>query len=381
MIFEKDQKLNGFIVLETRESGELRGRTVLLEHEKTGAQVFWVDNGAENMVFSVTFRTLPEDSTGVFHILEHSVLCGSEKYPVKEPFVELLKSSMNTFLNALTFQDMTMYPVASRNPRDLLNLAGVYLDAVFAPKVLSDRKRFCQEGWHIDRNGNGEPVYKGVVFNEMKGAMSDTDTLIERRIMQQMFPDTCYGYNSGGDPETIPSLTYEKFCEQYRRYYHPSNALFYLDGALPMEETLSLIASYLDRYERMQDLPFYTFQTPVGSEDTIMYELGQEEPEENRGHLTLARITGTWRDRAENMARGIICDVLTGSNEAMLKRAALERGLAEDLSATVDDTTLQSWVTIHADNVTDGREEELLALLQETGETIIPRCISRNGCR
>ena len=379
MIFEKDQKLNGFIVLETRESGELRGRTVLLEHEKTGAQVFWVDNGAENMVFSVTFRTLPEDSTGVFHILEHSVLCGSEKYPVKEPFVELLKSSMNTFLNALTFQDMTMYPVASRNPRDLLNLAGVYLDAVFAPKVLSDRKRFCQEGWHIDRNENGEPVYKGVVFNEMKGAMSDTDTLIERRIMQQMFPDTCYGYNSGGDPEAIPSLTYEKFCEQYRRYYHPSNALFYLDGALPMEETLSLIASYLDRYERMQDLPVYTFQTPVGSEDTIMYELGQEEQEENRGHLTLARITGTWKDRAENMARGIICDVLTGSNEAMLKRAALERGLAEDLSATVDDTTLQSWVTIHADNVTDGREEELLALLQETGETIRRDGLDRNA--
>ena len=139
MIFEKNQKQNGFIVLETRESDELRGRTVLLEHEKTGAQVFWVDNGAENMVFSVTFRTLPEDSTGVFHILEHSVLCGSEKYPVKEPFVELLKSSMNTFLNALTFQDMTMYPVASRNPRDLLNLVGVYLDAVFAPKVLTDR--------------------------------------------------------------------------------------------------------------------------------------------------------------------------------------------------------------------------------------------------
>ena len=139
--------------------------------------------------------------------------------------------------------------------------------------------------------------------------------------------------SSRGDPETIPSLTYEKFCEQYRRYYHPSNALFYLDGALHMEEMLSLIASYLDRYERMQDLPFYTFQTPVGSEDTIMYELGQEEPEENRGHLTLARITGTWRDRAENMARGIICDVLTGSNEAMLKRAALERGLADDRRA------------------------------------------------
>ena len=213
MTFETNQHVSGFLVREIRESGELHGKTVLMEHEKTGARLFWVDNGAENMVFSVTFRTLSEDDTGVFHILEHSVLCGSRKYPVREPFVELLKSSMNTFLNAMTFQDMTMFPVSSRNPRDLLNLAGVYLDAVFAPTVLEDRKRFCQEGWHIDRDEEGNPVYKGVVFNEMKGAMSDTDTLIERRIMQQMFPDTCYGYNSGGDPEAIPTLTYEKFCE------------------------------------------------------------------------------------------------------------------------------------------------------------------------
>ncbi len=323
MTFNKNMAINGFSVKEIRESAELRGKTVLLEHDRTGAQVFWVDNQAENMVFSITFRTLPEDSTGVFHILEHSVLCGSEKYPVKEPFVELLKSSMNTFLNALTFQDMTMYPVSSRNPRDLLNLTGVYLDAVFAPKVLTDRRRFCQEGWHIDRNENGDPVYKGVVFNEMKGAMSDTDTLIERRIMQQMFPDTCYGFNSGGDPEEIPSLTYERFCEQYRRYYHPSNALIYLDGAVPMEEMLALIASYLERYDRQEEVPAYRYQTPVGSEDTIYYELGQEEQEENRGHLTLARISGTWKNRADNMALGIICDVLTGNNEALLKRAAL----------------------------------------------------------
>ena len=370
MTFEKDRNTGGFTVKEIRESDELHGRTVLLEYGRTGTQVFWVDNGAENMVFSITFRTMPEDNTGVFHILEHSVLCGSEKYPVKEPFVELLKSSMNTFLNALTFQDMTMYPVASRNPRDLMNLAGVYLDAVFFPSVLSDSQRFCQEGWHIDRDENGEAVYKGVVFNEMKGSMSDTDTLIERKIMQRLFPDTCYGFNSGGDPEAIPDLTYERFCEQYRRYYHPSNALIYLDGSVPMEEMLPLIASYLDRFDRRENLPEYGYQVPVGSEDTIRYELGQEETEENRGHLTVARITGTWKDRTDNMARGIICDVLTGSNEAMLKRAALERGLAEDLTVTVDDTTLQSWITIHADNVTDGREEELLSLLEETGERI-----------
>ena len=203
MNYELNQVYSGFTVKEIRESDELHGRTVLLQHEKTGAQLFWVDNNAENMVFSITFRTLPEDDTGVFHILEHTVLAGSGKYPVREPFLELLKSSMNTFLNAMTFPDMTMYPVSSRNPRDILNLTDVYLDAVFDPTALQDKKRFCQEGWHVDRNETGEYVFRGVVFNEMKGAMSETETLIDRQIMRQLFPDTCYGYNSGGDPEAI----------------------------------------------------------------------------------------------------------------------------------------------------------------------------------
>ena len=370
MTFEESLSTFGFCVKEIRQSDELRGRTVLMEHEKTGAGLFWTDNGAENMVFSVAFRTLPEDSTGVFHILEHSVLCGSRKYPVREPFVELLKSSMNTFLNAMTFPDMTMYPVASRNPRDLLNLTGVYLDAVFDPLVLEDRKRFCQEGWHIDRDEEGNPVYRGVVFNEMKGAMGETDTLIERQVMRQLFPDTCYGVNSGGDPEEIPNLTWEQFKEQYRRFYHPSNALFYLDGNVPIAEMLELIASYLDRYDRRDCVPVFRKQEPAASEQTIRYELGREESPENRGHLTLARITGSWSDRAENMARAIICDVLTGSNEAPLKRAALEKGLVQDLSISVDDTAFQSWLTIHAENITDGREGEIPELLQETGETI-----------
>lgn len=379
MPYRTQEKRYGFIVRNIRESSELHGRTLLLEHEKTGAQMFWVDNGSENMVFSIAFRTLPEDSTGVFHIIEHSVLCGSRKYPLKEPFVELLKSSMNTFLNALTFWDMTMYPVASRNPRDLLNLTDVYLDAVFDPEVIRDRKRFCQEGWHIDRDEKGIPVYKGVVLNEMKGAMSDVDTLIEQEISSQLFPDTCYGFNSGGDPEKITELTYERFCEQYRRYYHPSNALIYLDGNIPMDDMLPLIDSYLSRYERREEIPQFSIQQPVGSERTILYELGEDEPEENRGYLTFARLTGTWRDRTDNMARGIICDVLTGGNEAPLKRKALERGLVQDLSISIDDTILQSWVTIHAENVTDGRETEIRELIRETGEEILRNGIDRKA--
>jgi len=374
MKYAEKQAVCGFRVLRAAESREAGGNTFLLEHERTGAKVFWLDNGAENMVFSITFRTLPEDSTGVFHILEHSVLCGSRKYPMKEPFVELLKSSMNTFLNAMTFPDMTMYPVSSRNPRDLMNLATVYLDAVFAPLVTEDRKRFCQEGCHIDRDGDGNPEYRGVVFNEMKGSMSDTESLIDRELDAMLFPDTSYGFNSGGDPEEIPDLTYERFRAQYERCYHPSNAYVYLDGAVPMDEMLPLLDSYFSSYERRNENPAFTMQQPRGSEKTIFYELGREEEPENKGYLTIARITGTWKDRAENMARAIICDVLTGSNDAPLKRAVLERGLASDLNLSVDDTGLQSWTAIHAEHVADGREEEILSLLQETGLEI-----KRNG--
>ena len=379
MTFDTEGMKAGFRLVRETESAELGGRTLLLEHVKTGARVFWVDNGAENMVFSVTFRTLPENSTGVFHILEHSVLSGSRKYPVKEPFVEMLKSSMNTFLNAMTFPDMTMFPVSSRNPRDLLNLSEVYLDGVFCPAVMEDPKRFYQEGWHIDRDEEGRPEFRGVVYNEMKGGMSDADALIEREVQRMLFPDTCFGFNSGGDPEEITSLTYEHFREQYRRFYHPSNAYFYLDGNVPMEEMLFLIDSYLGRYEKRTDFPALSIQKPAGGEKTIRYELGKEESLKNKGYLTLARLTGTWRDRAENMARAVICDVLTGSNEAPLRRAALERGLAQDLTISIDDTILQSWITIHAENVTDGREQEILDLIEETGRRIRQEGLDRSA--
>ena len=371
MQIKTGEEIFGFRVLRSDYREELKGNAVFLEHIATGAQLFWLDNKAENKVFGIAFRTLPEDDTGVFHILEHSVLCGSGKYPVREPFVELLKSSMNTFLNAMTFPDMTLYPVGSRNNRDLLNLTEVYLDAVFDPACRKEEKIFRQEGWHIERNEEGNPVYKGVVFNEMKGAMSDVDSLIEEAVAQALFPDTAYGFNSGGDPEHIPELTWEQFVRTYERFYHPSNARIYLDGDIPMEEMLPLIGGYLSRFTREENLPVFTMQKPTASERTIRYELSAEEDPENKGHYTVSRLTGTWKDRTENMARGIIADVLTGSNEAPLKRAALEKGLCQDLTLTVDDTSLQSWITLHAERVTDGKEAEIEALVRELGERIL----------
>ena len=360
MKYTEQQMIHSFRIVRIRRSEELGGNLVEMAHEKTGARLCWLDNGAENKTFSISFRTLPTDNTGVFHILEHSVLCGSEKYPVREPFVELLKGSMNTFLNAMTFPDMTMYPVASRNNRDLLNLTEVYLDAVFRPRILQDERVFRQEGWHIEPDENGSWIYKGVVFNEMKGAMSDVSELGEREIARQLFPDTGYGFNSGGDPEAIPTLTYARYRETYLRHYHPSNSWIYLDGDVPLEEMLRLIASYLDQYEKEADLPRFVRQQPTVSVREKEFELGQEEDPANRGHLYLSRILGSWQDKTRNMAATILGDVLTGNNDAPLKRLILEKGLAQNFSLSVDDSALESVLTLHAENVTDGKEQEIL---------------------
>ena len=370
MHFETDQMVHGFRVRRIVHSEELQADALEFDHISTGARMLWIRNGAENKVFSISFRTLPSDNTGVFHILEHSVLCGSERYPVREPFVELLKSSMNTFLNAMTFPDMTMYPVSSRNNRDLLNLTGVYLDAVFRPRILEDERIFCQEGWHIEPSEDEKDsyIYKGVVFNEMKGAMSDVCQTGENEMARQLFPDTGYGFNSGGDPDAIPTLTFEAFKETYRRHYHPSNAWIYLDGDVPMEEMLPLIDSYLNTYGKEEALPRFVMQKPVSSVCEKEYELGQEEDPKNKGHLYLSRIFGTWQDKTRNMAAIILGDVLTGNNDSPLKRRILEKGLAQDFSLSVDDSALQSVLTFHAENVTDGREQEIVDTLASFAE-------------
>ena len=370
MNYHIGQQIFSFRVHAIRHSEELKADAIEFRHDPTGCRILFLDNNEENKVFSVAFRTLPDDSTGVFHILEHSVLSGSEKYPVREPFVELLKGSMNTFLNALTFPDMTMYPVSSRNDRDLLNLTEVYLDAVFRPLSITHPNIFYQEGWHIEMDEEGHPLYKGVVLNEMKGAMSDAEGLGERTLLQQLFRDNAYGFNSGGDPERIPDLTYENYVAQYHRHYHPSNARIYLEGKIPMAEMLSLIASYLNTFEKLDDLPETPFQTPVSSDRSIEYELGQDEEASNKNQIFAGNIVGSWKDRALNMAISLIGDVLTGANDAPLKRRILEKGLAQDFSLTVDDSCAQSYLLMHAENVTDGQEDALLTEIQDFGEEL-----------
>ena len=274
--------ISGFRVLDAQKSEECGGTLWFLRHEKTGTPLYWLDNGIENKVFSVAFKTVPWDHTGVFHILEHSVLCGSQKYPVKEPFVDLIKSSMNTFLNAFTFSDKTMYPVASRNNKDFVNLVAVYLDAVFRPMITENRSIFMQEGTRIDFDGEA-PTFNGVVYNEMKGAMSDLYDRLYEETNRMLFPNSPYRFNSGGDPAAIPTLTYEGFLEAYRKFYHPSNSMIYLDGAVPMETVLPLINGYLASFERSEVLPQIPLQAPVAhAEVTAPYEIGESESAEKK---------------------------------------------------------------------------------------------------
>lgn len=223
---EISEKLHGFIVRSCRPLEELKAKFYEMEHEKTGAKLVWIDRPEENKTFGIAFETLPWDDTGVFHILEHSVLCGSDRYPVKEPFVELMKSSMNTFLNAMTFPDKTFYPISSRNHKDFMNLARVYLDAVFFPLIHSKPEIMAQEGWHYEFGENGEPSYKGVVFNEMKGAMADPDSVTFLALSRALFPDSPYRFESGGDPISIPDLTYDAFTAAHGNFTPPPTPIF-----------------------------------------------------------------------------------------------------------------------------------------------------------
>ena len=369
-----NDKLHGFTVTSIRDIKEIGGRLVEMEHDVTGARLVWAYNGDENKLFSVGFRTLPEDSTGVFHILEHSVLCGSEKYPVKEPFVELLKTSMNTFLNAMTFPDKTVYPVSSRIEQDYLNLMGVYLDSVFNPNVLKDPNIFYQEGWHIDTEGD-EPVYKGVVFNEMKGAMSEVDSVADETMTGMLFPDSCYGFNSGGDPKNIPDLTYDAFIKQYKRYYHPSNSYFYLDGDIPLDANLAKIEEYLSGFDRLESVPQLIAQDPVKSEKTVAFAASGED---DKPLICFGKIIGSWKDRDKMLALSIIMEQIADSNESPLKRAVLSSGLAEDMEIYVSDGIAQPYLMMLFRGIRDGDNakpdasslesiaERLMTIVEET---------------
>ena len=359
-------KLHGFTVTDSRPLPELHATLWEMTYDKNGARLMWLQREDLNKTFAITFKTIPTDDTGVFHILEHSVLCGSDKFPVKEPFVELLKGSLHTFLNALTFPDKTMYPVSSRNDRDFLNLMDVYMDAVLHPAIYHKPEIFRQEGWHYALS-QGEPAYNGVVFNEMKGAYSDVETVMYQELTKRLFPDNCYGFSSGGDPEHIPELTYEQFIRSHQTYYHPSNAYIFLDGAVDLDAALSLLDGYLGIYDRLEVDSTIPMQPPVPySEHTCAYEVAPDDDGEGRVQLAWGYVYATYAERERAVAMQLLIDVLCGSNEAPLKKAILSNGLAEDVYFQSDDGTQQQLLLLEVRNLAADKVEEVRRTVQET---------------
>lgn len=356
-----NEKIHGFTVTRVRELPELGGSLIELTHDKTGLQAIWIKRPDENKTFGVAFETLPWNDTGVFHILEHSVLCGSDKYKVKEPFVELLKSSMNTFLNAMTYPDKTVYPVCSRNDKDFMNLTRVYLDAVFRPLIYSKPEIFHQEGWHYEFDENGKPSYKGVVFNEMKGAMADADEQMICALNVHLFPDSPYKYVSGGDPAKIPDLSYEEFINSHRRFYSPSNAYMFLDGDVNIDEVLAVADDeYLSKFDKTERMAPPALQKPVKTENVeVEFEVGEDEDISKKTRLAWGSVIGMFDEREKTVAMNVLSKVLAGSNQAPLNKAVLGAGLCEEVSVDVYDGIYQPWVFIQAKNLEAANKDKV----------------------
>ena len=372
--------IHGFRVTRIAPAPDSGSELIEMSHEKTGARLVWLKNDGENKLFSIAFRTPPSDDTGIFHILEHSVLGGSRKYPVKEPFLELMKGTMNTFLNAMTYPDKTVFPVSSRNDTDFMNLTRVYLDAVFDPAIYYNPNIFYQEGWHIEmRSESDTPVYKGVVFNEMKGAMSSVYSRMESEIMNVLYPDSCYRFESGGLPEAITDLTYEQFIEGHRTYYHPSNSYIYLDGPVDIDAVLKLIdEEYLSRFDRREVMSGIPVQKPITSSvRKSYYEISADEEEAAHTYYVIGKVLGSYEDREKVTAAAVLSEALTGSNDAPLKRAVLDTGLCLDVSLEVSDGIFQPFGCLCINNTDPDSCEKIKETVRSTVSDLCRNGIDR----
>ena len=361
----------GYTLVKREDCPEQHGTLTVLTHDVSGAAVLLVENDDDNKAFGIGFGTFPSDDTGVFHILEHSVLAGSEKYPVKSPFLQLLKSSMASFLNAMTFPDKTVYPFATPNETDFKNLMDVYLNAVFCPLAMVDKGVFEQEGWHRDEDG----TVSGVVYNEMQGALATPDAQLQNALSRAMFPDTAYGFVSGGDPASIPALTYEKYVRVYRRHYSADNCCITLYGKMDMAEKLAFLdEQYLSRMPKSASRPRLTVQDEqAGAKRNIPYYT--EKPEPDEAQCALAWYTGAFSDRERQLGVEILLDALLGTNQAPLKAALLEEKLGADIDVGFDDSTLQPTLELVLRGATEESAGKFAAAVRKAVDGILERGI------
>ena len=377
--------LNAYEVLQTEDLSDLKSKGTLLKHKKSGARVLLMENDDENKVFTIGFRTPPSDSTGVPHIMEHSVLCGSKEFPVKDPFVELVKGSLNTFLNAMTYPDKTVYPVASCNDKDFQNLMHVYMDAVFYPNIYQNDKTFRQEGWSYKLDDpDGELTISGVVYNEMKGAFSSPEGVLDRVVLNSLFPDNAYSVESGGDPEVIPELTYERFLDFHRKYYHPSNSYIYLYGDMNMEEKLRwLDEKYLSDFENEPVDSEIHLQKPFTEMKEVVqeYSIASEESEEDNTYLSYNKVIGTTLDEKLYLAFEILDYALLSAPGAPLKKALLDAGVGKDISGSYDNGVYQPIFSVISKNANVEQKEEFVRVIEDTLKDIVKNGINKKALR
>lgn len=345
MKFKIGDIYSGFKLEDEVEIDEIKSIGRVFTHVGSGAKLVSLQNDDDNKVFSITFKTLPQNNKGIPHILEHSVLCGSKKFPVKEPFVEILKGSLNTYLNAATYPDKTMYPVASRNYKDFRNLMNVYLDAVFYPAIYDTPEIFMQEGWHYDTDDSGEEInYNGIVYNEMKGAYSSPVAVLLRSVDELLFKDNIYRFDSGGKPEEIVKLSREEFIEFHKEYYHPVNSIIYLYGDVKLDEELKFINDeYLSKFKKIEMKNDIVPQEPFKKmlEKEVEYSISNGESEEDKTYFSLSFCTGSILDEEMYFALDILESILLGLPSSPLKRALVEANIGKDVFGVFDNSILQ----------------------------------------
>ena len=348
---------------------------LVYQHNKSKARICVVSNEDDNKVFMVGFRTPPKDSTGVAHIIEHTVLCGSKNFPAKDPFIELAKGSLNTFLNAMTYSDKTVYPVASCNDKDFQNLMHVYMDAVFYPNIYHRREIFEQEGWHYElEDKDAELKYNGIVYSEMKGAFSSPESQLFREVQASLFPDTSYGVESGGDPDYIPDLTYEDYLDFHRKYYSPSNSYIYLYGNMDIEEKLNwLDENYLHDFDEVEVDSEIKLQKAFDEAKhiTSYYSLSDSESEEENTYLTFNAVIGDSSNVEECMAMQVLEAAILSLPGAPLKQALIEAGIGKDILSSYGNEILQPTFNITAKNANEADQERFVTMIRETLTKIV----------
>ncbi|MBR4794970.1 MAG: insulinase family protein, partial [Lachnospiraceae bacterium] len=362
----------------------IHSKGVYLKHVKTGARVCLLENDDDNKVFCIGFRTPPENHTGVPHIIEHTVLCGSDRFPIKDPFMELAKSSLQTFLNAMTYNDKTIYPVASMNDKDFQNLMEVYLDAVFRPNIYKYEEIFKQEGWHYELEKKEDPItINGVVYSEMKGAFSALDEHLDENINRNLFPDNTYSKCSGGDPLYIPDLTREYYLDFHRRYYHPSNSYIYLYGKMDMtEKLLSIDKEYLSKYDRLEIDSEIKLQKEFAAPKDVTAEYpisSEEDPKGKTVYAYASLISDATFDPEMRVAMDAIDYILMNAPGAVLKQALLDAGIGNDVSGYFSTYKKQSSYMLWTKNAKEGELDKFKKVIRDTLEDLLKKGLNKKS--